>query len=168
MTESLLDGPVIYVNILEAHGIVRKDDPADARVYDYPFAEQAGDDLRDHLSRFHFDAHQIQVGPDHVEPGGMDYSVHLGVNRSAKLVVLAGGDIFFLAKAIPQVDAVGCLAWRAVIAGAYYLIVFHDYGAKSAPEASAPHCHSLGDVDVVLALSRSFHFSPMSYRIVTV
>jgi hypothetical protein len=166
VTDSLFNGPVVNVDIFEDSGLLGKNDPVNARVYDYPFAEQAGKRSRDQLSGFHFDANQIQVGPDHVETGGMDYSVHLGVNRPAKLVVLAGRDVFCLAIAISQVDAVGRLAWRTVIAGAYYLIVFHDYGAKSAPQTGAPHCDRSCDVHIILALRRSFHFSPMRYQMI--
>src|SRR5208282_169997 len=93
----------------------------------------------------------------------MDYGVHLGVNRPAKLIVLAGRNIFFLADAIPQVDTVGGLPRGAIIAGADYLIVFDNYRAESAPETRAPHCHSAGDIHVILALRRSFHFRLMSY-----
>jgi hypothetical protein len=92
----------------------------------------------------------------------MDYGVHLGVNRPAKLIVLAGRNIFFLANAIPKVDTVGGLSRGAIIAGADYLIVFDDYRAESAPETRAPHCHSTGDIHVILALGRSFHFGLMS------
>ena len=42
VTDSLFNGPVIDVNILEDPWLVGKNDPADAGVYDYPFAEQAG------------------------------------------------------------------------------------------------------------------------------
>jgi hypothetical protein len=45
MRDSFLDGPVIDVNILEGPRSIRKNDPADACVYDYSFTEQAGDDL---------------------------------------------------------------------------------------------------------------------------
>ena len=93
----------------------------------------------------------------------MDYGVHFGVNSPAKLIVLAGRNTLFLADAIPQVDTVGGLPRCAIIAGADYLIVFDDYRAESAPEARAPHCHSTGDIHVILAFRRSFHFCPMSY-----
>ena len=90
----------------------------------------------------------------------MDYSVHLGMNRPAKFVVLAVRDILRLAKAISKVDAVGRLPWRAVVAGADYLIVFYDYGAESASQACTPHCHCICNVHIILAFGRSFHFSP--------
>ena len=45
MAGSFLERPVVDVNILEGAGLVRKNDPADAGVDDYPFAEQAGNDL---------------------------------------------------------------------------------------------------------------------------
>jgi hypothetical protein len=93
----------------------------------------------------------------------MDQGIHLGVNRPAKLIVLAGRNIFFLANAIPKVDTVGGLPRGAIIAGADYLIVFDDYRAESAPKTRAAHCHSAGDIHVILALGRSFHFCLMSY-----
>jgi hypothetical protein len=86
------------------------------------------------------------------------------VNRPAKLIVLAGRNILFLANAIPKVDTVGGLSGGAIVAGADYLIVFDDYRAESAPETSAAHCHGTGDIHVILTLGRSFHFCLMSYN----
>ena len=94
----------------------------------------------------------------------MDHRVHLGVNRPAKLIILAGRYISFLANAIPEVDTVGGLSRGAIIADvADYLIVFDDHRAESAPETRAPHCHSTGDIHVILALRRSFHICLMSW-----
>jgi len=94
----------------------------------------------------------------------MDQGVHLGVNRPAKLIVLAGRNIPLLANAIPKVDTVGGLPRGAIIAGADYLIVFDDHRAESAPETRAAHCHSTGDIQVILALGwSSFHFGLMSW-----
>jgi hypothetical protein len=157
--DSFLDRPVIDVNIFEAPRLFRNNDAADAGIDDYPFAKEAGNDLRDHLSGFNLDAHEVEIRPHHVQPGGMDYRVHLGVNRAAKFVVLAVRDVFCQAKAIPKVDTVGGLARRAIVARADYLIVFNDYGAESASEACAPHRDGTGDIYVILTLRRSFHFS---------
>jgi hypothetical protein len=90
----------------------------------------------------------------------MDYRVHLSMNRPAKFVVLAVRDVLRLAKTVPKVDAVGRLSRRAIVTCADDLIVFHDHGAESASQACASHCHSTCDIHVILALRRSFHFSP--------
>jgi len=42
VTDSLFNGPVINVNIFEDPGLLGKNDPVNARIYDYPFAKQAG------------------------------------------------------------------------------------------------------------------------------
>jgi hypothetical protein len=93
----------------------------------------------------------------------VDYGVHLGVHRPAKLIVLAGGNILLLANAIAKVDTVGGLPRGAIIAGADYLVVFDDYRTESAPETGASHCHSTGDIHVILALGWSFHFHLMGW-----
>lgn len=140
--------------------MVGEDHAGDSRIYDDPFAEQAGKDLGNRLARFDFDTHQVKVAPGHVEPGCMNYGVHFGVNGPAEFIVLPWRNIFFHPDAVANVDAVRRLPRGAVIAGADDLVVFDDHGAEPSPQAGAPHGYGFCYFDVVLALGRSVQFFP--------
>ena len=69
------------------------------------------------------------------------------MDRAAKFVGFCpDGMLCSLRYAIPQVDAVGRLPRRSVVAGTDDLVIVHNDGAEPAPEAGASHGDGSGDV----------------------
>ena len=80
-------------------------------------------------------------------------SYTFGVDRTAELIALAGGDPQRLTCARADVGAVASAARRAVIACGNDLVIAHDYRAVFAAQAGGALKHRVGNVEVIVLLA---------------
>lgn len=122
----------------------------DARIYDLSLAHGAAGGMWHYFSCIRVDADKIQHSAYHIGTPCADYAVCLGMNRTAHFISLAARYVMLSAQAIFQVNAVFSASGRAVVAGRYNLIIFHNNRSEIPAQTSSPFTHSLRNVEVII------------------